>query len=142
MRDFFNQGLNSASAYSGATCLPSQSGWPTTFQFSNTNGTANASSVVIGTVNWSSNLPSQFSGLFGAGQFCDIYSRANPLNIGEKLTAMNHQQLWFGTIPIFQFAIFYNMDLEINPGQDMTILGQIHVVKNGKLEDGGLKQSC
>ena len=82
MRDFFNQGLNSpASAYSGWTRRPLNSGWPTAFQFSNTNGTANASSVVIGTVNWSSKLPSQFR----AGQFCDIYSRANPLNIGGNM---------------------------------------------------------
>src|ERR1035441_2889920 len=54
-RDFFNQGLNLASSYTGASCLPTnQSGWPTTFQFSDTNGNVNVSSVNIGafTTNW------------------------------------------------------------------------------------------
>jgi hypothetical protein len=135
-RDFFNQSLNPASSYTGAASSlltpAAQAGWPIAFQFSDTNGTANASTVIEGTAttNWSGSLPAQFSGLYGNGQFCDVYSRATPLNVGENLTAMNHQQLWFGTIPIFQFAIFYNMDLEFNPGTNMIILGRVHSNNN------------
>ena len=36
------------------------------------------------------------------------------------------QSVWFGTIPLFQFAIFYNMDMEINPGASMTVNGRVH----------------
>ena len=127
-RDFFSQRLNPASSYTGAASLLTQSDWPITFQFSDINGTANASSVNIGafTTNWSGSLPAQFSGLSGIGQYCDVYSRATPQNVGENLTAMNHQQVWFGLIPIFQFALFYNMDMEINPGPSMTINGRVH----------------
>jgi hypothetical protein len=33
-------------------------------------------------------------------------------------------------IPIFQFAVFYDNDLEINPGPNMTLGGRIHSNKN------------
>ena len=129
MRDFFYQSLNPVSAYASSTNLPVQANWPITFQFSDTNGLTNASTVNIGPTNWTT-LPSQFSGLQGLGAFCDIYSCATPLNVGENLSATIHQQIWFGSIPIFQFAIFYNMDLEINPGASMNINGRVHSNNN------------
>ena len=129
IRDFFAQSLNSASTYSSATNLPSQSNWPTTFQFSDTNGTINAITVGIGPTNWV-NLPSQFIGLQGLGQFCDITAVASPLNVGETVSAKVYQQVWFGSIPIFQFAIFYNLDLEINPGASMNLNGRVHSNNN------------
>jgi len=130
MRDFNNQALNSAAAYAAATNLPAQGGWPWTFQFSNTNGTANATSVTaIGVIAWT-NLPARYSGLSGKGQVWDIASTATPQNTGENLSATVDQTIWFGSIPIFQFAIFYNMDLEINPGAPMTINGKVHSNNN------------
>jgi len=129
IRDFFNQSLNPVGTYTDATNLPSQSTWPTTFQFSNTNGNANTTYVNIGPTNWTT-LPSQYIGLQGLGQYCDITSQATPLNSGESLSAMIHQQVWFGSIPIFQFAIFYNLDLEINPGASMNINGRVHSNNN------------
>jgi hypothetical protein len=116
MRDFNNQSLNPANAYTSATNLPSMTNWPVTFLFSDTNGTANATSVTpIGTVGWSQ-LPSRYTGLYGNGQDWVITSLATPQNVGENLTATVSQKVWFGFIPVFQYAIFYNMDLEITPG--------------------------
>jgi hypothetical protein len=125
IRDFFNQSLNPVATYTSSTNLPSQLNWPMTFQFANTNGNNNTTFVSIGPTNWTT-LPSQFIGLQGLGQFCDIISQATPLNVGENLSAKIYQQVWFGAIPIFQFAIFYNMDLEINPGASMNINGRVH----------------
>ena len=34
-------------------------------------------------------------------------------------------------IPLFQFAVFYNMDMEVWPGANMTIAGPVHT--NGEL---------
>jgi hypothetical protein len=34
--------------------------------------------------------------------------------------------LSIGTIPLFQFAIFYQNDMEINPGATMTVTGPVH----------------
>jgi hypothetical protein len=141
-QDFFRQGyLNPASSYMGkASSLltpDAQSGWPTTFQFSDLNGNADASSVNIGalTTNWYGTLPPRFKGLTPYGRFCDVYSRATPQNVSENPTAMIHQQVWLGTIPAFQFAIFYNPDLEIEPGCQMTINGPVH--SNGNIYAGG-----
>ncbi|MFO1500242.1 MAG: hypothetical protein U1G07_17950 [Verrucomicrobiota bacterium] len=43
-----------------------------------------------------------------------------------NISAGVQQEVWPTTIPLFQFAIFYNMDLEINPGPNMTITGPVH----------------
>ena len=42
-----------------------------------------------------------------------------------------HQIVDVVTVPIFQFAVFYASDLEINPGPSMTLGGRIHT--NGDL---------
>ena len=126
MRDFNNQALNSAASYAAATNLPSSSNLTGTFLFSDTNGNANATSVTaIGVKNWSV-LPARYNGLYGWGQNWEIASTATPQNTGENLSATVDQQVWFGSIPIFQYAVFYNLDLEINPGAAMTIGGKVH----------------
>lgn len=38
------------------------------------------------------------------------------------------------SVPLFQFAVFYNNDLEINPGPDMTLGGRVH--SNGNMHLG------
>lgn len=42
------------------------------------------------------------------------------------VTAYARQQLAVTEIPLFQFAIFYNKDLEVSPGANMTISGPVH----------------
>lgn len=46
-------------------------------------------------------------------------------------TAYCEHTMEIALIPLFQFGIFYNMDLELFPGQNMTIAGPVHT--NGKL---------
>jgi type II secretory pathway pseudopilin PulG len=43
-----------------------------------------------------------------------------------QVTAHAEQSLQVAMIPLFQFAIFYNMDLEFGPGPRMTINGPVH----------------
>jgi Tfp pilus assembly protein PilX len=33
-------------------------------------------------------------------------------------------------VPIFQFAVFYDQDLEVDPGPDMTLIGRVHTNAN------------
>lgn len=72
-----------------------------------------------------------------AGPFSGLYSLNQPINItvsardtsGNKATAIlsvNAQ-----TIPLFQFGVFYEDDLEILPGAPMTFMGWVHT--NGNL---------
>jgi len=46
-------------------------------------------------------------------------------------TAYVLQEMEIAMTPLFQFGLFYNMDLELFPGQDMTIAGPVHT--NGRL---------
>ncbi len=129
MRDFNSQSMNSTGTYTSSTNLPTQAGWPNTYQFSDTNGVTNTLTVNIGPTNWSQ-LPSQYTNLYGLGQYCEVAAQATPLNAGANLSAIVDQVFWVGSIPLFQFAIFYNMDMEINPGANMNINGRVHSNNN------------
>lgn len=48
-----------------------------------------------------------------------------------SITAYCEHTMEVAMIPLFQFGIFYNMDLELFPGQNMTIAGPVHT--NGRL---------
>jgi len=123
MRDFNNQTLNSASTY--AALVPGQTNWPIQFQFTDSAGMTNQISVTMDPTTWTP-LPNPYTGLYGLGQNCTVTAIATPLNQGESLSASVSQSIWFGTIPVFQYAIFYNPDLEMNPGAAMTVNGKVH----------------
>lgn len=72
-----------------------------------------------------------------SGPFAGLYSLNQPIDIivtakdstGSRATSVlsvNAQ-----TIPLFQFGVFYEDDLEINPGAPMTFVGWVHT--NGNL---------
>jgi len=69
-----------------------------------------------------------FAGLYSLNQLIDISVSARDSS-GNKATAVlsvNAQ-----TIPLFQFGVFYESDLEILPGAPMTFAGWVHT--NGNL---------
>jgi hypothetical protein len=64
-----------------------------------------------------------------------------PANQGGPVTAYVGQRLSFRGAPLFAHAIFYNMDLEIAPGPNMTVWGPVHANGNiyvSKQSSGGL----
>jgi len=122
-RDFTYSSLRSESTYQAM--VPSTNGWPVVFTFQSTNGTANQTSVSIGATTWKE-LPSQFSGLSGYGQDCVVASTATTAGQRYAVPGTVSQAIWFGNIPLFQFAIFYNQDMEINPGAKMDVNGRVH----------------
>ena len=75
-------------------------------------------------------LDSQYRGLYGYASTWRIISNARETNANFSLSAAVRQDLNMATIPLFQFAIFYNMELEINPGADMTVTGPVHANTN------------
>jgi len=131
MRDFTYGSINDVTNYNAVTF--STNGWPIYFDFSDTNGnSAYSASISVGLVSTTAtNLNSQFVGLFGFVQPVEIATTATPLGQGQDLSATVYQSINFALIPLFQYAIFYNMDLEINPGASMTIKGRVH--SNGNL---------
>ena len=125
IRDFTYNNLSTANTY--ATLFPPTNGWPEYFIFSDTNGNkANAASVYIADQVWT-NFNSQYNGLYGISQPCIIASRATmPESTGtSNISATIEQSVEFALIPLFQFAVFYNMDLEDSPGAAMTINGAV-----------------
>src|ERR1035438_1554655 len=122
-RDFVSLSISNSSAYYAS--LPAtldQSTWPTQYTYSDTNGNPNVISVLFGPPA-SSTVPlnSQFAGLYGLAQNVDVYATATPVGRTYNVPATVHESLQFANIPLYQFTIFYNVNLEICPGADMPI---------------------
>jgi hypothetical protein len=123
-RDFLAQSLTNASYY--AALLPNQTNWPVQYTFTDTTGNVNQISVNLGPpASNSVPLNSQFSGLYGLAQSCTLTATATPIGQPYNVPATVSESLQFASIPLFQFAIFYNMNLEICPGQTMSITGPV-----------------
>ena len=81
-------------------------------------------------------LVSQYRGLYGYSSIYRLISNAKETGGRYGITAGVWQDVETATIPLFQFAIFYNLDLEINPGPNMTVTGPVHGNKNLYLSPG------
>ncbi|HTD65002.1 MAG TPA: hypothetical protein VK846_00530 [Candidatus Limnocylindria bacterium] len=81
-------------------------------------------------------LNSQYEGLYGYASTFRVISNARETTSRFNITGAVAQQFDVATIPLFQFAIFYNLDLEINPGADMGITGPTHSNQKIYLDPG------
>jgi hypothetical protein len=75
-------------------------------------------------------LTSQYRGLRGYTTPFRVIANATQKDTLFKITSAVRQDIEVTTIPLFQFAIFYNIDMEINPGPDMEITGRVHGNEN------------
>ena len=128
-RDYIQQRVNpDLSTYTGL--IPSQTGWPVQFQFSNGADVMDQTGVYSLGASSYKVLESQFAGLMGWAEPYQIISTATVLNQPYTVAATVSQKFQMASIPVFQFAIFFNMDCEINPGDTMTIRGKVHANGN------------
>jgi uncharacterized lipoprotein YmbA len=116
---------NASSAYSSLIPTASDGAYWTNYQFSG--GTTN-NVVIVNCVNsYTTNvLGPPYSGLQSVGATYEIIANARNENSMYKIMATVGQQILLGQIPIFQFAIFYNDTMEIDPGANMNINGMVH----------------
>ena len=128
--DYISQSLSNNTTYYSTQFLPTltneQANWPIQYAYSGTNGGSNQVSVYLGA--WTTNtvpLGSQYTNLYGLEQDCSITAIATPIGQQYNVPATVCESIQFAAIPVFQFAIFYNMDLEIDPGQTMLIKGSV-----------------
>jgi hypothetical protein len=128
--DFLNQSLSSTSNY--FKLIPSQTNlgnvWPVQYVYSDTNGITGQISVNMGS--WSTtttSLTSQYSGtgLYGLVLPVTLTTTATPIGQPYTVPATISESIQFASIPLFQFAIFYNINLEIDPGASMPINGPV-----------------
>ena len=101
------------------------------YEFSNAGGITGQTFVGVSSPWQVSPLISQYQGLQGYAATFRIVSNARQQSSRYDITGAVGQDVQLATIPLFQFAIFYNMDLEINPGPNMTVRGRVH--SNGHL---------
>lgn len=128
-RDFISQSIsNSAGAYT--TLLPDQGTWPVQYTFSDSNGVQNQLSVNIAPAALITVLNSQYSNLTAQAQQVDVYATATPTGQRYNVPASVHESVQFASIPMFQFAIFYNVNLEVMSAAGLNIYGPVFCNQN------------
>jgi len=101
------------------------------FKFKDKNGNGSSTEVDLLSDWATTNLISQYQGLSGYAATYRITSYVQDLNGLGNASAAVQQDIQLATVPVFQFAIFYNMDMEICPGPNMSVRGRVH--SNGNL---------
>lgn len=96
------------------------------YEFSNGQSNAHKTHVEFISPAAFRNLSGQYRGLYGFSSGFRVISNARDTSSSFNITAAVRQDIDLTTIPLFQFAIFYNLDLEINPGPVMTVTGPVH----------------
>jgi hypothetical protein len=122
IRDYDSGGLNDVSVYTNQV---DQTGWPISYTISSANLVIDRTHDASFTA-----LASQFAGLSGYVDFVTNIITATANNGPVSVPATVEQDLQFAACPVFQYAIFYNMDLEICPGAAMAIGGHVHSNNN------------
>jgi hypothetical protein len=120
----YGQSLQSASVYANLS-LPVQTAWPIQFQYSDGSGNNNTIGVTIGSQVFTNALGAQFADLSGYIQPCTITATATTTGQLYPVSATVKQVVNATLIPLFQFAVFYNMNLEIDPGAAMVLKGPV-----------------
>jgi len=130
-RDFLYGSLNTSSYY--CTNIPDVSNtnlWPVQYTFSDTSGNNNRIYVGMAQTAVFEPLNAQYAGLNGISIDCTNIAIATPRNLLYNVPATVQQTFQAAIIPVFQFAIFYNLNLEICPGSAMNILGPVFCNQN------------
>lgn len=110
------------------------------FQFTDAQGNSARTYVAAnGSSYFVADLGSTYSGLGGTRIPYKIISNARMTNGRFPVTNAVQQEIAFTTIPIFQYAIFYNSLLEFTRAATMTIRGRVH--SNGSMYVGSLTNS-
>ncbi|MCU0783700.1 MAG: hypothetical protein MUF81_06560 [Verrucomicrobia bacterium] len=123
--DFINQKFDPTKLDDYRSLIPTND-WAAEYEFSNGAGAANQTWVESTLIALPTYLDSQFAGLYGSNYLCTVRANAQFLTPAyPSLAAAVRQDFQLASIPIFQFAIYYAMDLEINPSRAMTITGKV-----------------
>lgn len=131
-RDFISQSIsNSTGAYTTLPVTIEQSSWPVHYTYSDTNGSTGQVTVAIGP-STASVVPanSQYSNLLCYAQPVDVYATATPGGQSYNVPATVHESVQLASIPIFQFAIFYNVNLEIMSAHALDVWGPVFCNQN------------
>lgn len=96
------------------------------FTFNNAQGTDGRTFVDRIAAQGYVDLDSAYAGLRGFASTYRILSNAQKTGTGGTIVAAVNQDIQVASIPVFQFAIFYGLDLELNTMTTMNINGRVH----------------
>ncbi|MFA6543070.1 MAG: hypothetical protein WCS99_01510 [Limisphaerales bacterium] len=100
------------------------------YAFSNGAGTTNQSYVDRTVAVTYVPLESQYSGLSGFASTYRVVSNAKMTNGRFNVTNAVQQDVQLASIPVFQFAIFYNSLLEFTMAAPLVVRGRVHANSN------------
>lgn len=129
-RDYKNygEGLVYSKILEYSATVPTASDDPYWSNYGFSNGAEVNGRITLARVNPTNviELGPPYQGLNAYGATYQIIANAKN-NVSQKgIAGAVGQEINLGTIPIFQFAIFYEDDLEINPGPVMNVTGPVH----------------
>jgi len=134
MRDYDTSGEAAvfANLASYRTSVPASTENPlwSSYQFSNGAGTANQTYVNRSAAQTYVPLESQYSGLSGFASTYRVVSNARQTNGRFNVTNAVQQDVQLASIPVFQFAIFYNSLLEFTMAAPLVVRGRVHANSN------------
>jgi len=125
VRDFFIQSFDPTRLGTYTGRVPTND-WAANYRFSDGAGNLNRTWVETGSLSMTTNLDTRFAGLYGLAYSCKVRANALERNTPYPAKAAVEENFRLASIPLFQFAIFYSLDLEINPGPAMRITGKVH----------------
>jgi len=131
-RDFQHQALTSDVTHY-RTILPATfvtDPWVSQYVFDDGNGNGNQTAVSCSSWQLWTNLASEFVALYGLVNSFHITSYAKQASATSPVRMGVSQCIQLSTIPVCQFAIYYALDMEINPGAPMKITGKTHANMN------------
>jgi hypothetical protein len=111
--------------YANLIPTASDNSYWTNYQFS---GGTTANRLIVQQVSGSTTnvMGPPYSGLISVGATYDIIANAKNVDSQYGIESTVGQKITFGQIPIFQFAIFYQNTMEVDPGANMNITGLVH----------------
>ena len=129
-RDFKNSGESTAygnvSSYTALIPTSSENALWGNFTFNNAKGGANRTYVSRTAAVVYAALESEYSGLLGFASTYRIVSNARETSDRFNISGAVQQDIQLAQIPIFQFAIFYGGDMELNGAATLHVRGRVH----------------
>ena len=111
------------------SCIPATNGWPIQFTFSNPLNSSYPTYVSILPINWTTNwstlFSSNYNGMHAYVVTCTAISTATTVNQPYTVSATVQQTFQLASIPITQNMAFYYINMEVDPGQAMTLGGPV-----------------
>jgi type II secretory pathway pseudopilin PulG len=136
-RDFWSQHFNASSNYAIPSLLPNQTNWPVRFSFSNPSNADSLQFVSTTPYDWRTNwitvtnvINPAYSNNPGCVANCTIISTATTVGQPYNVSATVEQDLEFASFPISGGLGYYNLNMEIDPGQPMNLNGEIFCNKS------------